>query len=164
MQAASFTIRPVEEADRPVLLGHVLALNRFEDPFAGDRATGQGDAEASLDHLLGRVAESGGVALVAEAEGRPVAHLFVVIETAPPYIRAEFRRRAYVADAFVQEAWRGQGAFRALLASAEIFARTAGCRQMMIGVLAGNDRAEHVYRTAGFRPYALELVREIAPA
>jgi hypothetical protein len=27
----------------------------------------------------------------------------------------------------------------------------------MIGVLADNTRAEHIYETSGFRPYAVEL-------
>ncbi len=161
---ASFTIRLVREADREALLGHVLALNRFEDPLTGDRASDEADAAPTLDQALGCVAETGGAALVAQAEGRVIGHLFMTIEEAPPYIRAAFRRRAWVADAFVQEAWRGQGAFRALLAEAESMARALGCAQMLIGVLVGNGRAERIYREAGFRPYALELIRDIPPA
>jgi hypothetical protein len=30
-------------------------------------------------------------------------------------------------------------------------------------VLTGNDRAERIYRKAGFRSYALELVQELDP-
>ena len=36
-------------------------------------------------------------------------------------------------------------------------------RRLHIGVLAGNDRAERIYRQAGFRTYAVELVRELEP-
>jgi GNAT superfamily N-acetyltransferase len=161
--AASFTVRRMEEADRPVLLRHVRALNLYEDAIAGNRATTEADAVATLDEALGRVAASGGIALVAEAPPGVIGHLVLTLETAPPFIRAEQRRYAYVADAFVQEAWRGHGAFRAMLARAEAHARTAGCGQLMIGVLAGNDLAERVYRRAGFRPYAIELLRDIAP-
>jgi GNAT superfamily N-acetyltransferase len=138
VSAASFTVRPMGEADRPVLLGHVRALNAIEDAIAGNRATGEADAAATLEHVLGRVAGSGGLPLVAAPaaeEGRVVGHLLLTLETAPPYVRPEFRRYAYVADAFVQEGWRGRGAFRAMLAAAEAHARRAGCRHLMIGVL-----------------------------
>jgi hypothetical protein len=43
-------------------------------------------------------------------------------------------------------------------------ARAAGCARMLIGVLSGNDRAERIYRAAGFRPYALELIRDLDAA
>jgi ribosomal protein S18 acetylase RimI-like enzyme len=54
--------------------------------------------------------------------------------------------------------------FRAMLADADTHARAAGCRRMLIGVLSGNDRTERIYRAAGFRPYALELIRDLDPA
>jgi GNAT superfamily N-acetyltransferase len=160
---AAFAIRRAEAADRPTLLGHVRALNIYEDAIAGDRATAETDAAATLTEALRRVADSGGIALVAEAEGEVRGHLFLTIETAPPYIRPDLRRLAYVADAFVQEAWRGRGAFRAMLNEAETHSRQAGCRRLMIGVLAGNAVADRVYRRAGFRDYAIEMVREIQP-
>jgi GNAT superfamily N-acetyltransferase len=163
MTAASFTVRRMEEADRPVLLRHALAQNLFEDAISHDRATDPSDAEATLDEVLGRVAETGGLPLVAEAAGAVVGHLFLTIDHHPPYVRADRRRYGYVADAFVQEAWRGQGAFRAMLAEAEAFTRALGCRHMLIGVLHGNARAERIYLRAGFRPYAVEMIREVSP-
>jgi GNAT superfamily N-acetyltransferase len=151
------------EPDRPVLLRHVRALNLYEDAITGDRATGEADAVAALEEVLARVAETGGIALVAEQAGDVIGYLFLTLDTAPPYVRADLRRRAWVADAFVQEAFRSRGAFQAMLARAETHARDAGCGRLMIGVLAGNDLAERVYRRAGFEPHALEMMRDIAP-
>jgi GNAT superfamily N-acetyltransferase len=102
--------------------------------------------------------------LVAEAEGRVIGHLFLALDEAPPYLAPEYRREAWICDAFIEEAWRGQGAFRAMLALAEAHARAASCRRLHIGVLAGNDDAERIYRKAGFRTYAIEMVRELDPA
>jgi GNAT superfamily N-acetyltransferase len=102
--------------------------------------------------------------LVGEAEGRVIGHLFLALDEAPPYIAPEYRREAWICDAFIEEAWRGQGAFRAMLAQAEAHAQAAGCRRLHIGVLAGNDDAERIYRKAGFRTYAFEMVRELDPA
>ena len=157
---AAFLVRRAGEADRDVLLAHTVALNRFEQPFSQDRATDEASAAAALDHFTRRIGATG-LMLVAEAQGRVIGHLFLAIDEAPPYVAAEYRREAWICDAFVQEGWRGQGAFRAMLAEAQAHARATGCRRLHIGVLAGNDRAERIYRAAGFRTYAVELVREL---
>lgn len=157
---AAFLVRPAGEADRAALIEHTIALNRFEQAFTQDRALDAASAAATIDHFARRVGDTG-LMLVAEAAGRVIGHVVLTIDSAPPYLAAEYRREAWVADAFVQEAWRGQGVFRAMLAVAEAHAAGAGCRRLHIGVLAGNDRAERVYRRAGFRTYAMELVRDL---
>jgi GNAT superfamily N-acetyltransferase len=157
---AAFLVRPAGEADRAVLIEHTIALNRFEQAFTQDRALDEASATAVIDHFTRRVGDTG-LMLMAEAAGQVVGHLVLAIETAPPYLASEYRREAWVADAFVQDAWRGKGAFRAMLAIAEAHAAKAGCRRLHIGVLAGNDRAERIYRQAGFRTYAVELVRDL---
>jgi GNAT superfamily N-acetyltransferase len=157
---AAFLVRPAREADRAVLVEHTVALNRFEQSFSGDRATDQASAEAVIDHFTTRVGDTG-VMLVSEAAGQVIGHLVLAIGAAPPYLAPEYRREAWIADAFVHEAWRGQGAFRAMLAVAEAHAAKAGCRRLHIGVLDGNHRAQRIYRQAGFRPYAIEMVRDL---
>lgn len=159
---AAFLVRSAREADREALLRNTLAINRFEQAISGDRATDAANAAAALDHFVRRTG-AGGLMLVAEAEGVVIGHLFLAIEEAPPFLAPPFRREAWVAEAFVVEAWRGRGVFLAMLAVAEAHAAAAGCRRLHIGVLAGNGRAEAIYRKAGFRTYAVELVRDIPP-
>jgi GNAT superfamily N-acetyltransferase len=160
---AAFLVRVAREADHEALLATTFALNRFEHEITGDRAIDVASAEAVLGHFIRRVGSTG-LMLVAEAEGRVIGHLFLALDEAPPYLAPEYRREAWICDAFIEEAWRGQGAFRAMLALAEAHARAAGCRRLHIGVLAGNDDAERIYRKAGFRNYAIEMVRELDPA
>jgi GNAT superfamily N-acetyltransferase len=160
---AAFLVRVAREADHEALLATTFALNRFEHEITGDRAVDVASAEAVLAHFIRRVGNSG-LMLVAEAEGRVIGHLFLALDEAPPYLAPEYRREAWICDAFIEEAWRGQGAFRAMLALAEAHARAAGCRRLHIGVLAGNDDAERIYRKAGFRNYAIEMVQELDPA
>lgn len=160
---AAFLVRVAREADHDVLLATTFALNRFEHEITGDRAVDVASAEAVLGHFIRRVGSTG-LMLVAEAEGRVFGHLFLALDEAPPYLAPEYRREAWICDAFIEEAWRGQGAFRAMLAQAEAHARAAGCRRLHIGVLAGNDDAERIYRKAGFRGYAIEMVRELGAA
>jgi GNAT superfamily N-acetyltransferase len=160
---AAFLVRVAREADHEALLATTFALNRFEHEITEDRAIDVASAGAVLGHFIRRVGSTG-LMLVAEAEGRVIGHLFLALDEAPPYLAPEYRREAWICDAFIEEAWRGQGAFRAMLALAEAHARAAGCRRLHIGVLAGNDDAERIYRKAGFRNYAIEMVRELDPA
>ena len=160
---AAFLVRVAREADHEALLATTFALNRFEHEITGDRAIDVASAEAVLGHFIRRVGSTG-LMLVAEAEGRVIGHLFLALDEAPPYLAPEYRREAWICDAFIKEAWRGQGAFRAMLALAEAHARAAGCRRLHIGVLAGNNDAERIYRKAGFRSYAIEMVQELDPA
>jgi GNAT superfamily N-acetyltransferase len=157
---AAFLVRVAREADHDALLATTFALNRFEHEITGDRAIDAASTEAVLGHFIRRVGSTG-LMLVAEAEGRVIGHLFLALDEAPPYLAPEYRREAWICDAFIEEAWRGQGAFRAMLALAEAHARAAGCRRLHIGVLAGNDDAERIYRKAGFRTYAIEMVQEL---
>ena len=159
---AAFLVRGAREADHEALLATTFALNRFEHEITGDRVTEASGAEAVLAYFKRRTG-NGGLMLVAEAEGRVIGHLFLALDEAPPYLAPEYRREAWICDAFIEEAWRGQGAFRAMLALAEAHARAAGCRRLHIGVLAGNDDAERIYRKAGFQTYAIEMVRELDP-
>lgn len=160
MATPGFAIRHATAADHPALRRTIRALNAYEEPISRDRDESEAAAAACLDALLRRIA-GGGAAFVAAAGGEVIGHLFCVVEDAPPYVRAEYRRQAVIADAFVVEPWRGRGVFRALLAAADAHARAAGCRRMLIGVLAGNARAERAYRAAGFRPYAADLIRDL---
>ncbi|MFC7473357.1 GNAT family N-acetyltransferase [Dankookia sp. GCM10030260] len=156
-------VRPLRPADRAALLEHAAALNLHEQPFSGDRNLAPDGAAASLDHILGRVAATGGAAWVAEAGGQVVGHLCLTLDTMPAYVAADRRAIAYVSDAYVRDAARGRGIFRALLAEAEAFAAARGATRIMIGLLAGNLLAERAYRAAGFQPYALELAKDLPP-
>ena len=160
---AAFLVRVAREADHDALLATTFALNRFEHEITGDRAIDVASAEAVLGHFIRRVGSTG-LMLVAEAEGRVIGHLFLALDEAPPYLAPEYRREAWICDAFIEEAWRGQGAFRAMLALADAHAREAGCRRLHIGVLAGNHDAQRIYRKVGFRTYAIEMVQELDPA
>ena len=157
---AAFLVRVAREADHQALLANTVSLNRFENEITGDRVTEAASAEAVLDYFKRRTG-NGGLMLVAEAEGRVIGHLFLAVEEAAPFLAHDYRREGSICDAFVEEASRGQGAFRAMLDVAKAHARAAGCRRLHIGVLTGNDRAERIYRKAGFESYALEMVQEL---
>lgn len=155
------TIRAARPTDREALLEQFQGLNRFEDAITGDRATDRAGAEASLAHSERRIAESGGHQLVAEVDGAVIGHLFLIFANQAPFVHPDRRAHGYVSELFVREAVRGGGIGRALLAEAERLTRAEGLDRMLIGVVAGNDRAEQTYLRAGFAPYSRELLKKL---
>lgn len=153
-------IRPATEADRPALDEQAMLLNQYEQHFAGDRAPDLAGGTASIDHLHRTVARSEGAVRVAELDGQVVGHMVMWFDRMPPFVRAELRDYAYLGDLFVREAHRGQGIGRALIAEAETLARARGVPRLLLGVLTGNP-AEAAYRALGYRPYALEMIKDL---
>lgn len=156
------SIRAARPSDRERLVEQFLALNLYEEPFAGNRRLDRAGAEDGLAKAEVRVRETGGAALVAEVAGDVVGHLFLTFESLGPYVREDLRGYAYVSELFVREAFRSRGVGTALLTAAEDLARRRDAGRMMIGVLSGNDLAERMYRHFGFRDYARELVKDLA--
>jgi GNAT superfamily N-acetyltransferase len=157
-------IRPATAADRIALDEQELGLNLFENALVGDRNLTAAGGTTAMDRLHQRAADSSGVVLVAEIGGAVIAHLVLTFERFGPYVRAELRDYALVADLFVRAAHpahRGRGIGRALIAEAERRAIERGMPRIMLGVVHGNHAAERSYRRQGFRDYALELVKEL---
>jgi len=111
---AAFLVRVAREADHEALIANTVALNRFENEITGDRVTEASSAEAVLAYFKRRTG-NGGLMLVAEAEGRVIGHLFLAVEEAAPFLASEYCRESSICDAFVEEASRGPGVFRAML-------------------------------------------------
>jgi GNAT superfamily N-acetyltransferase len=154
-------IRPATEADHDALVEQFQGLNAVEDGISHDRDASRAGAEASLAASARRVAETGGHRLVAVLDGAVVGHLFLAFPQQPIYVRPELRAHGYVSELFVREARRGAGIGSALLAEAERLTRARGLDRMLIGVIAGNDGAEALYRRSGFAPYALTLLKPL---
>jgi GNAT superfamily N-acetyltransferase len=153
-------IRPATAADRPALDEQAMLLNRYEEPFAGDRRMDAAGGVEAVSHLRETVAKSSGEMRVAELDGTVVGHMVMWFDRMPPFVRAELRDYAYLGDLFVREAHRGKGIGAALIAEAEAIARARGVRRILLGVLTGNP-AEAAYRKLGFRGYALEMIKDL---
>lgn len=158
---SGLTIREALPSDREILLEQFQGLNLFENAITGDRTTDHAGAEASLAYSEKRVAESRGHQLVAVLDGQVVGVLFLTFGQQAPFVREDRRAHGYVSELFVEAAHRGHGVGRALLAEAERLTRARGLDRLIIGVVAGNDRAEETYRRAGFAPYSREMLKRL---
>lgn len=154
-------IREMTEADRDSVIDLLWQLNRHEHAIVSNRATSHEAAVASFESAVRRIAENGGIHLVAERDSRVIGYCASAIDLAPPYIREEDRRHVWVAELVVAEGARRQGVGEALLNAAEGFTRSQGLRHMLIGVLAGNDGADRLYERMGYRHYSTERLKTL---
>jgi len=72
-------------------------------------------------------------------------------------VREEERPFGYVAEMFVDEAFRGRHVGRMLLKACEDHFRALGLKSVLIGALSPNTRALNAYRAAGYTDYAINL-------
>lgn len=155
---AQFSIRAARfPDDEPALLSFIAGLQRHEHRFEPDRRIDPAVAEDYFAVLMKRVAEHQGRIFIAEMGGVAIGWAVFVVEQNAIYVVEGERTYGYVAELFVNEEARGRGIGQALIKACESEGRAKGLKLMMIGVLAGNQRAGSVYTLAGYSPYATEL-------
>ena len=108
--------------------------------------------------------ETGGFALVAEEDGRLLGYAMVRIHEGPDDSWALGDRYGEVWTVFVTEHARGGGVGSALLDAVDAELASRGIRDLMIGVMEGNDGARRLYERRGLVPGWLQLYRLAASA
>jgi GNAT superfamily N-acetyltransferase len=154
-------VRDMDNADREPVIDLIWQLNLFEDKISGDRAPGRKAAASGLAANRRRMAEHGGVELVAELDGRIVGYLLCVIEEAEPYVRDAERLHAYIAELVIAEGNRGRGLGQKLISAAEDFARGQGMSSIQIGALSGNGPANRLYEHLGYASYSISRKKRL---
>jgi GNAT superfamily N-acetyltransferase len=148
------TVRPARlPDDKPAILTFIWGLQRYEAGFEYDRRLDPAYGEDQFAAMM-EEAEKGTI-FVAEAAGQLVGWVVVIEAESPAYVIEEERRVAQICELFVDEAARGQGAGKALLAACEDWGRSKGHKIIRIGHLAGNDLAAGIYDRAGYAPYTV---------
>jgi GNAT superfamily N-acetyltransferase len=151
------TIRGITDADwaRVGQLGEVLiqAHHRFDGSrFLHPDAL---RAEAYVRHLRGELERGEAMVHVADEGGLVIGYVFAGIE---PESWKELRHRAgFIHDLVVDEAHRGAGAGRALVASAIDWFTARGVRRVMLWSAHSNVDAQRLFQQAGFRPTMIEM-------
>src|SRR5215207_1836663 len=154
-------IRTATAADRDALVDLIQALNTYEAAITGDRLVTRAAAEGYYIGLIERVAKQEGRIIVAKGDRRVVGMLGLIVQEDQVFVREDVRRHGYVCDLVVDEAWRGKGIGRLLMAEAERHTREKGLKRLVIGVMAGNDGAERLYGELGFSVYAKAMMKPL---
>ncbi len=145
----------------PLLKRFIDKLQAVEHAMEPDRRVDDTVADEYLVQLLGTVAEQDGRIFVAEVDGAIVGWLVTYVVEDAIYIRAEDRTYGYMAELFVEQAFRRRRVAHALLAAAEADFSARGLHTLEIGVLAGNAAARAAYEALGYRPYSSTLRKRL---
>jgi GNAT superfamily N-acetyltransferase len=154
-------LRTAVPADRDAIVGLIRALNVYEAAITGDRLVTQAAADAYYTGLIERIARQDGRLLAAEADRAIVGMLGFIVQEDQLFVREDVRRHGYVCDLVVNEAWRGKGVGRLLIAEAERCTREKGLKRLVIGVMEGNHNAERLYAQLGFAVHAKAMMKPL---
>ena len=154
-------IRPATSADLPRLgrLGALLVdVHHDFDPrrFLPTRDRTPADYAAFLVRQLD---DPDVAVLVADVNGDVIGYAYAAVEG---YDYMALRGPAAVLhDIVVEPEYRGRGVGRQLLDAALAALQSRGAPRVVLSTAAGNDVAQRLYATSGFRPTMIEMTREL---
>jgi ribosomal protein S18 acetylase RimI-like enzyme len=153
-------IRLYTPADRPQIEACVVQLQDYEGRLDRYCPPGEQIAEAYVSDLLDKCARQRGKIYVAEAQGKVIGFIGLVIEQEND-VTTSLREFSYITDVVVLPEFRGQGIGATLMAKADAYARESGYSALAVNVLANNDAALSLYQKMGFRHYVVLMLKEL---
>jgi len=157
--ATNLRVRPARPEDLPTVLALAGRLAEFSIP---PWRTGAQVIEAERRALMRAFEATAPDAPVFVAEDARGALLgFVYLETVVDYFTG--RSHAHVSILAVAAAAEGQGVGRALLDTADRWARERGYPFVSLNVFAQNDRARAVYERLGYGAETIRYVKPLPP-
>ncbi len=155
------TIRPATLVDEPALGRYGAALMAQHHAVDPKRFLQADDAEAGYGRFLAsRIEEDRGKVYVAEHEGRVIGYVYTDLE--PTDWLALRGPCGVVYDLYVDESVRRLGAGRALLQAALDWIQAQGRSQVVLTAMTGNQDAQRLFESAGFRRTMIEMTLDRA--
>jgi len=140
----------------------LIELQDFERRIDARRPVGDEIAKVYISDALSKCAECNGTIFVADEEGKVAGYATVLARVKSGSLDDGDMEYAYIADLVVREAYQGRGIGRQLMIKAETYAREEGAKWLRVCVLAENEYARHLYRTAGFSELYVDLEKGLA--
>ena len=154
--AIMLTIRIATAADQESLGRFGAALMRQHHEADPRRFMLVENPEAGYGRfLVSQTSEDTSLLMVAEDAGKVIGYVYADIEGTN---WMEFRGPCGVVhDIYVDETARRTGAGRALMTAAIEWIRSKDRSQVVLMTTSGNDRAQHLFTTVGFRSTMIEM-------
>ena len=161
MQPPPFTVRPAEARDVPALGRLGGALVRLHHALDPSRFLLAPDVERGYAWWLGReLAAPEAVVLVAAGPDDAVlGYAYGRLE--PRDWNVLLDEHAVLHDVLVDDGARGRGVGRALLLAFVAAVRARGAPRVVLHTAVGNERAQAIFREAGFRPTMIEMTLDL---
>jgi GNAT superfamily N-acetyltransferase len=150
-------IRPYVDEDLEPLVERIRELQVSERRLESRMKDTSEIGAWYVDNMLRDARERDGVVLVADLDGTVAGYASVFARVACEDDDEIPYTFALLADLAVSPALRGRGIGRRLIAACEAFARDRGAQWLRITVLAANEDAVRLYRSAGFAPRLIDL-------
>jgi ribosomal protein S18 acetylase RimI-like enzyme len=147
-------------ADYPSLRACFIELQTWERQFEPSMPRPEDAVDPYLADMLERCAASSGQVFVADQDG-VIAGFVCLMARVEPDLDDSLEPYSYISDLVVRTAYRGRGIGRRLMTAAEAAARVAKTKRLKVGVLVANKHAFDFYRAAGFREFAIQLVKDL---
>ena len=156
------TIRPATAADRDALGRYGAALMRQHHDADPRRFLLTDNPEAGYGRfLVSQLRGADTTVLVAEEAAGIVGYIFVGLE---PLSWRELRGPSgFVHDIYVDASARGRGVGRDLLQAGLDWLRGRGMAQTVLWSKTGNESAQRLFASAGFRKTMVEMTRDEEP-
>ena len=133
------------------LLHHDLCRHEYEKSFDPDIDVAYSFSEHFTTYLEDRIAEDGGLAVVALLDENPVAYLLGSIDEGKDTSSAKLE------SMFTVPAHRRKGIGRMLAARFLEWANSKNATRTTVAVAPGNEAAVALYRTLGFKAHTIIL-------
>ena len=157
--SSGLALRLADARDRPAIRNLIVEMQDFERSLDPRLLAGEAIADPYLESLLERCGRYAGAMMVAEFHGDVVGFLAVQTSVQDTELDQAPGTYALISDLVVTPTFRGQGIGRGLIGAAEEFAISAGASEIRIAVLQANTVAMDLYRSCGFQPYLVTLVK-----
>jgi ribosomal protein S18 acetylase RimI-like enzyme len=131
-------------------------LHRLEPQVLEGKA-----ARPYFDFMLVSCRNTSGKIFVAEVENQIVGFICLWLKVQSEELDEEPAEYAFISDLVILPAYRSQGLGRALLQTAEEYARRHEATSLKLEVLAKNEGALSLYQRHGFSAYHLLLVKSL---
>lgn len=154
---SAMRIRPATAADRDWILRLAPRLHDFGPPPYRPRPVMDRAVVASIDEALSGAKADATVLVAASGSDQPLG--FIHLHAAKDFFTGELH--GHVSDIVVAPEAEGRGVGQALMAAAEVWARSLGYRLLSLHVFDGNARAREFYRRLGYGADIVKLIKTL---